>query len=106
MPTLTSQFSYNFEWDPNKARLNSSKHGISFELAATIFRDSLALTIPDQEHSEHEERWITLGLDESSRLLVVVHTYRQENDQSTVIRIISARKATTKERQYYEKVSQ
>lgn len=67
-----------------------------------FFGIPLTLSVADREHSEHEERWITLGLDETSRLLVVIHTYRQENDRGAVMRIISARKATAKERQYYE----
>jgi len=77
-----------------------------FEQATTVFRDSLALSVPDEGHSEHEERWITLGLDEDSKLLVVVHTYRQNNDQEAVIQIISARKATAKERRSYEETDQ
>ena len=103
---MTTQFSYNFEWDPKKARLNLNKHNTSFEQATAVFQDPLALSVADREHSEHEERWITLGLDGTSRLLVVIHTYRQENDQGAVIWIISARKATTKERQYYEETGQ
>ena len=55
---------YDFEWDPKKARNNIRKHKVSFERAATIFRDSNLISIPDEDHSESEERWITMGLDE------------------------------------------
>ena len=56
-------FRYEFEWDPHKAKANFNKHGVHFERAAQIFRDPLALTIPDEQHSENEVRWITLGRD-------------------------------------------
>lgn len=88
-----------FEWDDNKARINWQKHGISFEEAQTVFYDENALLIDDPDHSEDEERFIILGLSSTARLLVVCHCYRASE---TVIRIISARKATRKETQYYE----
>jgi uncharacterized DUF497 family protein len=66
-------FLYEFEWDPVKAKANFSKHGVDFERAAQIFRDPLALTIPDEEHSESELRWITLGKDLTGRYLLVIH---------------------------------
>jgi len=66
---------YNFEWDPRKARSNYGKHGIRFEEAATVFRDPRALTIFDTDHSEHEDRWITMGISKKGRLLIVCHTF-------------------------------
>lgn len=88
-----------FEWDDNKARINLQKHGVSFEEAQTVFCDENALLIDDPDHSEDEERFIILGLSSTARLLVVCHCYRASE---TVIRIISARKATRKEAQQYE----
>lgn len=87
-----------FEWDENKNRKNKVKHGISFEEAETVFYDEEALVIDDPEHSEEEERFIILGLSDRTNLLVVCHCYRASD---TVIRIISARKATKTESQYY-----
>ena len=94
---------YIFAWDPSKAKDNLRNHRISFERAATIFRDPQALSIFDAAHSHEEERWITLGLDRSGSVLVVVHTFHQIDAASCQIRIISAWRATTKEtRQYQE----
>ena len=86
-----------FEWDAAKATKNIEVHGISFDEASTAFKDALSLTIYDPLHSEQEERFILIGNSYLNRLLVVVHTDR--NDR---IRIISARKATLKERRQYE----
>ena len=89
-----------FEWDPQKALINQKKHGVSFEEASTVFEDENALVISDPEHSEDEERFVILGYSLQANLLVVCHCYRASE---SVIRIISARKATTHEsRQYYE----
>lgn len=93
---------YDFEWDIRKAKTNIRNHAISFERAATIFRDPNLLSIPDEEHSDNEERWLTMGLDESGVLLVIAHTFESFERSSSRIRIISARKATKKERQQYE----
>ncbi len=87
-----------FEWDPKKSRANKSKHGVSFEEARTAFLDENARVIPDDEHSAEEERFVLLGISVALRVLVVCHCYR-ESDQ--VIRIISARRATTTERREY-----
>ena len=87
-----------FEWDENKNRINQSKHKISFEEAKTVFYDEQALVIDDPEHSETEDRFIILGLSNRANLLLVCHCYRESD---TVIRIISARKATTTETKYY-----
>lgn len=89
-----------FEWDENKNQSNQRKHGISFEEAKTVFYDEEALMIDDPEHSREEERFIILGLSEKTNLLVVCHCYRASE---TVIRIISARKATKTESKYYGK---
>jgi uncharacterized protein len=86
-----------FEWDAPKARSNLSKHGVSFEEASTVFGDSLSLTIPDPDHSSAERRHITMGKAFNDKLLVVVHTDRRDN-----IRIISARRASRRERKFYE----
>lgn len=89
-----------FEWDETKNQMNRYKHKISFEEAITVFCDEEARIINDPDHSETEERFIILGLSKKANLLVVCHCYRMSD---TVIRIISARKATKKEtRQYYE----
>jgi uncharacterized protein len=100
--TVARTFAYTFEWGPNKAVTNRRKHGISFEQAATVFRDRLMLSIPDTEHSEQEERWVTLGRSEDGKLLVVIHTYQETSEQEAVVRVISAREATQPERQHYE----
>ena len=92
-----------FEWDPIKALTNIGKHGISFELAAAVFRDSNALSIPDLDHStSREHRWITIGLDRNANLLVVVHTFARQSAEQALIRIISARPATRQEARDYE----
>ncbi|MGD9563962.1 MAG: BrnT family toxin [Pyrinomonadaceae bacterium] len=93
---------YDFDWDPKKAKANARKHQVSFERATTIFRDPHILSITDDEHSEFEERWITIGLDENGILLVLVHTFEKVLTSSARIRIISARKATKKETKNYE----
>ena len=86
-----------FEWDLKKAKTNLEKHGISFEEASTAFKDPLSLTIDDPLHSSDEERLILIGMSYYNHILVIVHTEIGDN-----IRIISARKATRKERNYYE----
>ena len=89
-----------FEWDKNKNELNQKKHKISFEEAKTVFYDEEALLIDDPEHSQEEARFIILGFSKRANLLVVCHCYRASE---SVIRIISARKATKNEaKQYYE----
>jgi uncharacterized DUF497 family protein len=93
---------YTFDWDPEKAQGNIRKHGIYFDRAATVFLDPRALTIYDKEHSGHEDRWITMGIDRNGIVLVVVHTFEQTDDRTALIRIISARKATNNERKHYD----
>jgi uncharacterized DUF497 family protein len=88
---------YRFEWEPAKARQNLRKHDISFERAATIFRDPKQLSIYDEEHSDDEDRWVTPGMDNTGSLLVVIHTFRPIDDDEAGIRLISARRATERE---------
>lgn len=90
MPTL-------FEWDRRKAEANLRKHGVSFEEAQTIFTDPLAITLPDPDHSEDEERCINIGMSDNHRVLVVGYTERGQR-----IRLIYARKAIPRERKQYE----
>ena len=93
---------YNLDWDPNKARNNLKKHRVSFEPAAEIFLDPLAISILDKEHWDQEERWVTLGKDSNGIPFVIVHTFREISVNQWNIRIISARKATKKEKKQYE----
>lgn len=86
-----------FQWDSNKDRANRRKHGVSFEEATTVFGDPLAMTISDPDHSAGEERFATLGRTVAGRLVVVIHT-----EQEDIVRIISAREASTHERKRYE----
>ena len=83
-----------YEWDPNKAKQNLRKHGVAFADAVSVFSDDSAVTIEDI--NPEEERFATLGMDALGRILVVVYTWRKDN-----IRLISARKATEKERKQY-----
>ena len=87
-----------FDWDPDKARLNKGRHGVSFEEAQTAFYDENARLIYDPDHSKSEDRFLLLRLSASMRLVVVSHTYRAEE---SIIRIISARKATKQEQHQY-----
>jgi hypothetical protein len=91
-----------FEWDAKKAKANRKKHRVSFEEAKTIFNDPLLVTFPDEEHSEAEERFISIGMSASHRVLLAVHTEREATDDLLIIRIISCRKATASERRVYE----
>jgi uncharacterized DUF497 family protein len=86
-----------YEWDPAKAKRNLREHGVSFEEAATVFLDPLAMTYPDPDHSEEEDREITLGYSANARLLFVAHVQRRNRT-----RIISARAATRRERKQHE----
>ncbi len=86
-----------FEWDPRKAEINVLRHAVSFTEAGTVFSDDLAITVPDPDHSIHEDRYITIGWSNRHRLLMVAHT-----DRGDRIRIISARELTQIERKSYE----
>jgi uncharacterized DUF497 family protein len=96
--TFDAMSELHFEWDPAKAAANAKKHGVSFEEARSAFADERAKLIADPDHSEQEERFILLGLSSQLKLLVVCHCYR---GQDNVVRIISARKATTAESKHY-----
>src|SRR4051812_31382557 len=98
---MAKPFQYRFAWDPRKARQNLKDHKIAFERAATIFLDPEALSEFDDDHSEEEDRWLTLGVDRTGTLLVVSHTYREETENSAIIRLISVRKATKNESKQY-----
>ena len=87
-----------FDWDPVKAQVNASKHGVTFDEAVTVFFDGLALLISDPEHSDKEDRFLLLGRTWNWQVLVVSHTYR---DSASTIRIISARKANASEKVKY-----
>ncbi len=89
-----------FQWDEIKNRKNKKKHDVSFQQACLVFADENALTIFDDDHSDSEDRWITLGRILSDNIILVVHTYRIKKD-TEIIRIISARKATKKEQEQY-----
>lgn len=86
-----------FEWDPKKAAANIRKHNVTFQEAATIFGDPLAITFEDPDHSTNEKRYITFGLSLQKRLFVVSHV-----EQVNRTRIISARLMDRKERRIYE----
>ena len=86
-----------FEWDPEKARDNSRKHKVTFREALTVFFDPLAATFRDPDHSDHEERCLTIGYSATGRLLVVCHT-----DRVRAVRLLGARSATVSERKRHE----
>jgi len=86
-----------FEWNTRKTEINLKKHGVSFTEAGTIFGDELAMTATDLDHSDDEDRYLTMGYSEEGRLLIVSHT-----DRGNVVRIISAREASRAERKDYE----
>lgn len=86
-----------FEWDPAKAAANIRKHGVTFHEAATVLEDPLSTTFPDDRHSVAERRFVTIGTSSRGRLLVVAHSERNDT-----IRIISGRRATRRERAFYE----
>jgi uncharacterized DUF497 family protein len=88
---------YTFEWDPTKAKLNAREHGVTFDEASTVFGDPLALLMPDPDHSRGEERFLVLGTSSRNRLLVVAFAERPP-----CTRLISARRATPRERRRYE----
>jgi uncharacterized DUF497 family protein len=89
-----------FEWDPAKAEANLKDHGVSFDEATTVFRDTLSITITDPDHSDSEDRFIDIGMSHRMQLLVVSYTERQDK-----IRIISARQPTRAERKSYEETN-
>jgi uncharacterized DUF497 family protein len=86
-----------FEWNPDKARSNLKKHGVSFNEASTVFNDPFSVTFPDPDHSFGEERYVIIGLSSANRILIVPH-----KDRADRVRIISAREATRNEQRFYE----
>lgn len=92
-----------FAWNPRKAAHNLAKHGVSFTEASAIFYDPLSLTFDDPDHSADEDRFITIGMSDRHRLLIVAHTVQvNPTGQDDTIRIISARLTTAHERKMYE----
>jgi len=85
------------EWDPRKAAANIRKHGVSFNEAGSVLADPLSTTFPDPDHSVDEPRHLTIGTSVNGRILVVAHT-----DRGNAVRLISARRATSRERRFYE----
>jgi len=88
-----------FEWDTSKAASNKRKHGVTFEEAKSVFYDDFAIQFFDDENSEDEDRFLLLGRSNQSRILLICHC---EKESGNIIRIISARKATAKERKFYK----
>src|SRR5207244_9373585 len=91
-----------FEWDERKGRENRKVHKVGFEEAKTVFNDPFLISFPDEVHSGHEERLLSIGTSIRDRVLLVVHTESYEENGVTMVRIISARKATSSERRVYE----
>ena len=99
---MDGRYNYIIDWDPAKAAANFRKHGVSFDVAATALFDPLAVTTPDEAHSETEERLSTTGHTSEGLLTVVIHTWKEIGSTARV-RIISARRATRQEKaKYYE----
>ena len=94
---------FQFEWDELKAAANVRKHGVSFEIACTVFHDPRLITIADLEHSENEERWFSIGLASNGAILSIAYLWKEVGTNLVEIRLISARNPTEKEtRQYQE----
>jgi len=93
-----------FEWDAKKAHSNFKKHKVRFEEAKTVFNDPFLITYRDDEHSQTEERFISIGLSATQRILLVVHLEQELTGELLIVRIISCRKAKASERKIYEKV--
>jgi len=93
---------FQFEWDDAKAATNIRKHGVSFEIACTVFRDSRLLTVADLEHNDIEERWFSIGCGSNAVLLAVVYLWFEPDPATTTIRLISARKPTQNEIRHYQ----
>lgn len=94
---------FQFDWDETKAIANLRKHGVSFELASTVFHDPRLLTVADLEHGEAEERWFSIGRASNGAMLSVVYLWSEPDPRTTKIRLISARQASKTEiRQYQE----
>jgi hypothetical protein len=97
-----SERQFQFEWDENKAAANIRKHGVSFELASSVFADPRLLSVADLEHSEAEERWFSVGCAVNGAILCVVYVWHEFDRALTKIRLISARPATRREIRFYQ----
>lgn len=93
---------FQFEWDETKAERNARKHGVTFELASTIFFDPNLLTTADVEHGETEERWFSVGIAGNGLLISVVYLWSDHDPAVITVRLISARRATQSEQRHYE----
>lgn len=93
---------FEFEWDDAKAESNLAKHGVNFTDAMSVLLDPLAITRFDEEHSEDEERWVSVGRAANGQLLLAVHTFSATGPNTALLRLISARPATRREREQYE----
>ena len=94
--------SFQFEWDEIKADANVRKHGVSFELACTVFSDPRLLTVADLDHGEIEERWCSIGCSSSGAMISIVYLWSDADPEPTKIRLISARTATQTEIRHYQ----
>ncbi len=92
-----------FEWDAKKAQDNFKKHKVRFEEAKTVFNDPFLLTYSDEDHSQKEERFISIGMSTANKILLVVYLEQEMTDELIIIRLISCRKAKASERRIYEK---
>ena len=99
---FVSKVRIQFDWDPPKARSNLAKHGVAFRGAAVVFDDAFATTVRDDDHSNGDERWVTIGMDSATRLVVVVHTWEEDARGRIYVRIVSARRPTKREAHDYE----
>ena len=95
---------FDFSWDPRKASENFAKHRVSFRQASSVFDDPMQATMFDEDHSDDEDRWVTLGRAKDGPVLVVVHTTEEVGVSQLHIRIISARRADRDERKQYEQM--
>jgi hypothetical protein len=93
---------FEFEWDEAKASANVRKHGISFEVAGTVFQDPRLVTVADLDHSDAEERWFSLGYANNGSMIAVVYLWSEVNSSTIRIRLISARRAKPSEIRYYQ----
>ncbi len=99
---MTDRIDYEFEWDDAKAESNLSKHGVDFTDAMSVLLDPLAMTRHDDEHGDDEERWVSVGRAANGQILLVVHTFSNTSENSALVRLISARQPTRRERVQYE----
>jgi uncharacterized DUF497 family protein len=99
---MTDRIDYEFEWDDAKAEGNLSKHGVDFTDAMSVLLDPLAMTRLDEEHSDEEERWVSVGRAANGQILLVIHTFSNTGANSALVRLISARQPTRRERVQYE----